>query len=280
MEVKRLTDSIARIRARVERDREKARNTITSLRASACEAELREHAPLLARHFPDELAELMAPQEPAPITCERCGAPRRYELELHRGRWIPPKGCGECQLRALLAERGLPRRYQGAELSDLPQAIQDLAGQSVYVHGPVGSGKTWALAAVMRDELVKRRNAGGPTVTWPRFTTAPRFLMELRSTFNRGAGENELELVEKYSAIPGKLFLDDLGAEQTTEWSRQHLYILLDGRWAEHRPTLISGNLPLDDLARRLDDRIASRIAGMCRVIELTGRDRRLRAAG
>ena len=39
----------------------------------------------------------------------------------------------------------------------------------------------------------------------------------------------------------------------------------------------ISSNLTLDQIAARLDDRVASRIAGMCEVIRLQGKDRRLR---
>jgi DNA replication protein DnaC len=39
----------------------------------------------------------------------------------------------------------------------------------------------------------------------------------------------------------------------------------------------VTSNLTLDAIAEKVGDRIASRIAGMCKVVEIRGKDRRLK---
>ena len=70
--------------------------------------------------------------------------------------------------------------------------------------------------------------------------------------------------------------MDDMGAEKTTDWSMSTLYVLIDKRYSEMMPTIITSNLTVAEVADKVGDRIASRIAGMCKVIELKGKDRRL----
>jgi DNA replication protein DnaC len=71
--------------------------------------------------------------------------------------------------------------------------------------------------------------------------------------------------------------MDDLGVEKTSEWSMQTLYTITDWRYRELRQTLVTSNLTLDEIAGKVGDRIASRIAGMCKVVELKGKDRRIK---
>ena len=72
------------------------------------------------------------------------------------------------------------------------------------------------------------------------------------------------------------LILDDMGAEKTSEWSIQTLYSIIDRRYRDEKQTLITSNLTLDEIAEKVGDRIASRIAGMCKVVEIKGKDRRI----
>jgi DNA replication protein DnaC len=43
---------------------------------------------------------------------------------------------------------------------------------------------------------------------------------------------------------------------------------------------VITSNLSLDEIARKIDGRIASRIAGMGRIVQFTGPDYRLKRKG
>jgi len=84
-------------------------------------------------------------------------------------------------------------------------------------------------------------------------------------------------LADNYIHIEGDvLFLDDLGAEKMTDFVRQSLYAIINYREQHELPTIITSNYNLSNISGKIDDRIASRIAGMCEVIEIKGNDRRL----
>jgi len=78
------------------------------------------------------------------------------------------------------------------------------------------------------------------------------------------------------------LMIDDLGTEKLTEHASSLIYEIIDGRdMGKKRGLLITSNYGLGQLAEKMgDDRVASRLAGMCRVIKLGGSDRRIEHNG
>lgn len=74
----------------------------------------------------------------------------------------------------------------------------------------------------------------------------------------------------------GLVFIDDLGTEKGTEWSLETFYSIIDKKYEDLIPIIITGNLSLDQLGEKMGDRIASRIAQMCDVFEMGGEDKRL----
>lgn len=72
------------------------------------------------------------------------------------------------------------------------------------------------------------------------------------------------------------LALDDIGAEQATEWRHDQLADLVEERYARDRPILIATNWPPSQWDRVMDGRTASRLRGMTFSVELAGHDRRL----
>ena len=60
------------------------------------------------------------------------------------------------------------------------------------------------------------------------------------------------------------LALDDLGAEAVTDWVRDRIYTLINHRWDHCLPLLVTTNVAPADLASRIGQGIASRIAGCC----------------
>jgi DNA replication protein DnaC len=123
----------------------------------------------------------------------------------------------------------------------------------VFCGGP-GSGKTHLACGIVRD-VVRR---GGEA----HFVTASNLLLEIRDTFTGNSGKREKEIVSKYVEMP-LLVLDDLGAEKTTEWSITTLLLIIDGRYSNCRPTIVTTNLSLDEIDKHVSPRIASRLAGM-----------------
>ena len=83
--------------------------------------------------------------------------------------------------------------------------------------------------------------------------------------------------------VLGELGAVGLGKEDATEWSVGTVFSVLDARYEDMRPTIVTSNYAPGALADRLARRgervtaeaIASRISQTCRPVYLGGRDRR-----
>lgn len=181
-----------------------------------------------------------------------------------------------------------------------PQDVSKFLDQSIYLHGPVGSGKTTLAAAILAevirinytaepilDMMDPKRNS--PDYDQPYipsfsndyiFTTLPKFLQRIRETFNKlYEGPTESQIIEQY-ADAELLVIDDIGIEMTTDWSFQLFYLLVDERYGRMKNTIFTSNFSLPELCSKFSDsRIPSRIAGMCkgRIFEITGEDKRIK---
>ncbi len=69
------------------------------------------------------------------------------------------------------------------------------------------------------------------------------------------------------------LLLDDLGAEFSTSFSQSLIYNIINTRLLAGRPTVISTNLSLEELADRYTPRVASRILGCYAIKRFSGQD-------
>lgn len=136
--------------------------------------------------------------------------------------------------------------------------------ENLFVFGPCGTGKTHLAGA-----LFKATCGANKTVRW----TNPIYLS--RAMRSRWA-EDEESFVE-WLVSHQVLIIDDLGVGKDTNQALALLYEVIDRR--RHKGLnglVITSNPSLDDLAQGYkDDRIASRIAGMCEVIQIDGKDRR-----
>ena len=72
------------------------------------------------------------------------------------------------------------------------------------------------------------------------------------------------------------LIVDDLGTELPGQFVTAALYSLINDRLLENRPTIISTNLNVDELARRYNPQIASRLRGSYKRVAFVGDDIRL----
>lgn len=183
-------------------------------------------------------------------------------------------------------ERVVPKKFRNANILDCDPKIRELCDYdgSVFITGPAGTGKTHLAASLLRDTVYRQ---GMMRAAWdeedrirtPKMSyawqTVPEVLLDLRASFKERSEETEKEIIDSLSSVD-YLVLDDMGAEKSSDFSIQSLYLVIDRRYSEERKTIVTSNLSIAQIADKLGDRIASRIAGMCRVIELKGRDRRL----
>ena len=168
---------------------------------------------------------------------------------------------------------GFPRRFIVWEKDQLLPSIKKLIDiclkeKGLFITGTRGSGKT-CFATVLGKELIRQ----GKEV-W--FKNVTDLLFEIKGTFDKESKIfNDYEMICNW-ARKEIIILDDLGAEKVSEYVRQSLYVLINKRYLDDMPTIITSNLSLDDIAGRLDDRIASRLIEMCQVIDLGDKDLRV----
>lgn len=167
-------------------------------------------------------------------------------------------------------EKSAPLRFANSDFSQIPAEIRGLVEKvretrrGIYLHGPVGTGKTYAAYAILKKL--------GDMGIRARFYTATDLLDLLRDDFGHKDSYNLERLLESRAV----LIIDDLGSEKPSEWVTETLHRIIDKRYKEVLPTIITSNLSLDELVDRVGDRIPSRLAEMCDIVKLDGKDRRL----
>ena len=147
--------------------------------------------------------------------------------------------------------------------------------QCLYLAGPVGTGKThvaWmALAAWC---LITGTNPGNREDRRPPVVCAS--MTDLLDDFRPGDASVRRVRDCQRAAL---LVIDDLGAEKPSEWTQERLYSVINHRYENCLPLIITSNLPPKNVADQTGERVASRLAEMCEVVLMTGPDRRKRGA-
>lgn len=83
-----------------------------------------------------------------------------------------------------------------------------------------------------------------------------------------------LKIINRLAEVP-ILIVDDVGVEKTTDFVLQSAYLLFNKREQNELPVYGTSNLTIEQIEAKLDDRIASRIKGMCHVVPVSGEDQR-----
>lgn len=117
----------------------------------------------------------------------------------------------------------------------------------LVLQGPNGCGKTHLAAAIGNYQLRK----GKPVF----FKVVPDFLDHLRSTFSPDSKVTSDELFERVRNAP-LLILDDFGEQASTPWAQEKLYQLINYRYNERLPTVITTCLSLDEIELRISSRL------------------------
>lgn len=119
------------------------------------------------------------------------------------------------------------------------------------LQGANGCGKTHLAAAIANRVL-----AGGRGVF---FAVVPDLLDYLRASFAPGRDAPYDELFDRIRNVD-LLVLDDLGAQQTTQWAQEKLYQVVNYRHVAGLPTVVTTDQSLDRL-QEAHPRIVARIA-------------------
>ena len=132
--------------------------------------------------------------------------------------------------------------------------------------GNTGLGKTFLSACIAR------------TVADQGFSVVYESAGHLFSTLEKArfeANDENRRAAAKYNDCD-LLIVDDLGTELPGQFVTAALYSLINDRLLENRPTIISTNLSEEELVRRYNPQIASRLRGSYRRVAFVGDDIRL----
>lgn len=200
-----------------------------------------------------------SPDEPSPDEPGHPEYHRRQRARVALGRW----------------STAAPYRYRDATATHPAiTAWADTAATDIrtagflVLTGPVGTGKTHQAYGALR-----RIAEAGPDRFEMLATTAPDMYGLLRPGGSERGTEHELR---RLSRVP-LLLLDDLGTEKLSEWTEEATTRLLNERYNACLPLILTTNLPIrsgnGDLASRLGERLASRLAQDATVVHLSGPD-------
>jgi len=116
----------------------------------------------------------------------------------------------------------------------------------ILLEGAYGCGKTH-LAAAIANTCVQR---GVPTL----FITVPDLLDSLR--FAYGSQETTFEARFEEIRAADLLVMDDFGTQNATAWAQEKLFQIINYRYINKLPTVITTNLILDEIESRIRSRL------------------------
>jgi DNA replication protein DnaC len=167
----------------------------------------------------------------------------------------------------------IPALYKDATLDNVAKEIVDVVKEKpCYLWGPVGSGKTYILYALLK--YFQEQNRGGI------LTTFSDLLLRIRQSYDRKFTDQETEREIIRSCRETRIFMiDDLSAtaDKETDFSLRILNSILDHRVNNCLPTYFTSNRPPEEIKKAFDERIFSRIVGNCEIVKVVGKDRRIR---
>jgi len=170
--------------------------------------------------------------------------------------------------------QSIPLRYREASYEEVPEQIKGnfqeikVSRKGLYIYGDVGTGKTHISYALHKNCF--RENG-----IYSRFKNTVEFFKEIRDDISKHASDRLKPL--DIADYKGVVIFDDVGVEKVTDFVLENFYLVVNKRYNDMLPTIFTSNFNLDELSDRLGDRIPSRIAEMCHIVKLEGKDRRVK---
>ncbi len=132
-------------------------------------------------------------------------------------------------------------------------------------YGTVGSGKTY-LSCAIANALIEERQ----------ISVKIRNFAEIINDLQKGFSIDKNEYINSIVNTE-LLILDDLGIERDTSYAKEQVYNIINSRYLKHKPTIITTNLPYENITGGYESveyqRIYSRILEMCLPVMVVGND-------
>ena len=154
--------------------------------------------------------------------------------------------------------------------------VNEVERKGLILVGNNGVGKTH-LACSIANELIKN---GIPII----YGTLINLLAELKNTYDVYNNISEMKIIKLYEKVD-LLIIDDLGKEKPSEWGLEKLFTIINSRYENNLPVIITTNYDQNSLINRLSingeietvNSIISRLYEMCYLVKIEYRDHRIK---
>lgn len=174
---------------------------------------------------------------------------------------VPDAASGISPRRRMERTLTLAKGYAAGFGSDSPNLL---------FQGGTGLGKTFLSSCIARVVA-----AQGYSVVYETAVAALEAFETRKFSRNPEDVEKAEEITRRYLHCD-LMILDDLGTEMVTAFSISALYTLINTRLANHKKTIISTNLTMEELRRTYSAQIVSRLEGEYFSLPFAGRDIRM----
>jgi len=183
----------------------------------------------------------------------------RFDLSWYSGNTMTPLG---------VSERHCARDALNACQNFVASIMEGQASSGLFISGDPGLGKTFLLSSICNSLLAARV----PTL----YVVFCDLIAAIKDTFNAEGSTTTESRIMTAAREADVLLLDDLGAEQVTEFVTNRLFDIVNYRCNHQKPLVVSSNLRVQEIGRLYGERIASRLWEMCDVVQLYGEDIRI----
>ena len=154
--------------------------------------------------------------------------------------------------------------------------VNEIEKKGVILVGNNGVGKTH-LACSIANELMKN---GIPVI----YGTLINLLAEIRNSYDLDNNVSEMEIIKLYENVD-LLIIDDLGKEKPSEWGLEKLFTIINSRYENNLPVIITTNYNQNTLIERISlngeietaKSIISRLYEMCYLVKIDDVDHRIK---